>query len=105
MVINMSSPWKALSDKRQIILLLKNKEVIPTQIPEHLNFTLPAVSTSLRILKDANLILGRKKAKNRLYSLSRKVTSELVPSKDGMYDYDLNLLKEYIENKERREGK
>jgi DNA-binding transcriptional ArsR family regulator len=105
MVINMSSPWKALSDKRQIILSLKNKEVIPTQIAEHLNFTLPAVSTSLRILKDADLILGRKKAKNRLYSLSRKMASELVPSKDGLYDYDLNLLKEYIENKERREGK
>jgi DNA-binding transcriptional ArsR family regulator len=105
MVINMSSPWKALSDNRQIILLLKNKEVIPTQIAEHLNFTLPAVSTSLRILKDADLILGRKKAKNRLYSLSRKMASELVPSKDGLYDYDLNLLKEYIENKERREGK
>jgi DNA-binding transcriptional ArsR family regulator len=85
--------------------LLKNKEVIPTQIAEHLNFTLPAVSTSLRILKDADLILGRKKAKNRLYSLSRKMASELVPSKDGLYDYDLNLLKEYIENKERREGK
>ena len=105
MVINMSSLWKALSDKRQIILLLKNKEVILTQIAEHLNFTLPAVSTSLRILKDADLILGRKKAKNRLYSLSRNMASELVPSKDGLYDYDLNLLKEYIENKERSEGK
>jgi DNA-binding transcriptional ArsR family regulator len=53
MVINMGLPWKALSDnnRRQIMLLLKNKEMLPTQIAERLNFTIPAVSTSLRILR------------------------------------------------------
>ena len=40
----MGLPWKALSDnnRRQIMLLLKNNEMLPTQIAEHLNFTLPA---------------------------------------------------------------
>jgi ArsR family transcriptional regulator len=103
----MGSPWKALSDdnRRQIILLLKNKEMIPTQIAEHLNFTLPAVSTSLRILKEADLITEIKKGKNRFYSLNRKMTSELVRFFDDMYDYNLNSLKEYVENKESKERK
>jgi ArsR family transcriptional regulator len=103
----MGSPWKALSDdnRRQIILLLKNKEMIPTQIAEHLNFTMPAVSTSLRILKEADLITEIKKGKNRFYSLNRKMTSELVRFFDDMYDYNLNSLKEYVENKESKERK
>ncbi len=100
----MGLPWKALSDnnRRQIMLLLKNKEMLPTQIAEHLNFTLPAVSTSLRILKEVDLITEMKKGKNRFYSLNRKATSELVRFLDDMYDYNLNSLKEYIENKERK---
>jgi len=54
----MGSPCKALSDdnRRQIMLLLKNKEMIPTEIAEHFNFTLPALSSHIRILKDADLI-------------------------------------------------
>ncbi len=42
----MASPWKALSDdsRREILLLLKKKDMIPTKIAEHFNFTLPALS-------------------------------------------------------------
>jgi ArsR family transcriptional regulator len=97
----MGSPWKALSDdnRRQIMLLLKNKEMIPTQIADHLNFSLPALSTNLRILKEADLITEIKKGQNRFYSLNRKTTSELVQFFNDMYDYNLNSLKEYVENK------
>jgi ArsR family transcriptional regulator len=73
------------NNRRQIMLLLKNKEMLPTQIAEHLNFTLPAVSTSLRILKESDLITEMKKEKNRFYSLSGKATSELVRFLDDMY--------------------
>jgi ArsR family transcriptional regulator, arsenate/arsenite/antimonite-responsive transcriptional repressor len=100
----MGSPWKALSDdnRRRIMLLLKNKQMIPTQIADHLNFSLPAVSTNLRILKEADLITEIKKGQNRFYSLNRKTTSELVRFFDDMYDYNLNSLKEYVENKGRK---
>lgn len=101
----MGSPWKALSDdnRRQIMLLLKNKEMIPTEIAEHFNFTLPALSSHIRILKDADLITEIRKGQNRFYSLNRKTTSELVRFFDDMYDYKLSSLKEYIENKESKE--
>jgi ArsR family transcriptional regulator, arsenate/arsenite/antimonite-responsive transcriptional repressor len=36
-----------------ILLLLKRNDMIPTEIAEHFSFTLPAVSTHLRILKEA----------------------------------------------------
>ena len=98
----MASPWKALSDdnRRGILLLLKNSDMTPTKIAEHFNFTLPALSSHLRVLKDADLITEIKRGQNRFYSLNRKTTSELVRFFDDMYDYNLNSLKEYVENKE-----
>jgi DNA-binding transcriptional ArsR family regulator len=98
----MGSPWKALSDdsRREILLLLNNREMTPTKIAEHFNFTLPALSSHLRVLKDADLITEIKRGQNRFYSLNRKTTSELVRFFDDMYDYNLNSLKEYVENKE-----
>jgi ArsR family transcriptional regulator, arsenate/arsenite/antimonite-responsive transcriptional repressor len=98
----MGSPWKALSDdnRRRILLLLKEKHVsTPTAIADHFGFTMPGVSINLRILKEADLIIERKEGKNKLYSLNRKTTSELVRFFDDMYDYELRSLKEYVENK------
>jgi len=50
-------------------------------------------------------LIKKKEGKNRLYSLNRKTTSELVGFFDDMYDYKLKSLKEYVENKERNKGK
>ena len=72
----------------------------PTEIAEHFNFTLPALSSHLRVLKDADLITEMKRGQNRFYSLNRRTTSELVRFFDDMYDYNLRSLKEYVENKE-----
>lgn len=100
----MGSPWKALSDdsRREILLLLKKREMVPTEIAEHFNFTLPALSSHLRILREADLITENKKGKNRYYSVNRKRTMELIEFFEDMYDYKLNALKEYVENKEKK---
>lgn len=100
----MGSLWKALSDdsRREILLLLKRKDMIPTEIAEHFSFTLPAVSTHLRILKEAELITEKKQGKNRFYSLNRKRMLKLIEFFEDMYDYNLNSLKEYVENKKAR---
>ena len=97
----MGSPWKALSEdnRRQILLLLGKRDITPTEIAKHLNSSLPLVSTRLRILKDADLITEKKQGKNRLYSLNREKTLELVQFLEDMYDYNLKSLKEYVENK------
>jgi len=103
----MGSPWKALSDdnRRQIMLLLKKKDMIPSQIAEKLRFALPAVSTNLRILKDSDLITEKKQGKYRYYSLNKKTTSQLVRFFDDMYDDKLKALKEYLENNNNNENK
>jgi DNA-binding transcriptional ArsR family regulator len=100
----MGSPWKALSDdnRREMLLLLKKRDMIPTEIAEHFNFTLPALSSHLRILKDADLIMEKKQGKNRFYSLNRHRTLELVAFFEDMYDYNLKSLKEYVEGKEKK---
>jgi len=103
----MGSPWKALSDdsRREMLLLLKKRDMIPTEIAEHFNFTLPALSSHLRILKDADLITEKKQGKNRFYSLNRHRTLELVEFFEDMYDYNLKSLKEYVEGKEKKNKK
>ena len=72
----MGSPWKALSDdnRREMLLLLKKRDMIPSEIAEHFNFTLPALSSHLHILKDADMIMEKKQGKNRFYSLNSKKT-------------------------------
>jgi ArsR family transcriptional regulator, arsenate/arsenite/antimonite-responsive transcriptional repressor len=69
---------------------------IPTEIAEHFNFTLAAVSAHFRILKDANLIMERKLGKNRFYSLNTKASSELVQFLENMYVIIYNTLAERI---------
>jgi ArsR family transcriptional regulator, arsenate/arsenite/antimonite-responsive transcriptional repressor len=99
----MGSPWKALSDdnRREILLLLKRKDMIPTEVAKHFNFTLPGVSAHLRVLKEADLVTEKKLGKNRFYSLNRSKSLELVKFLEEMYDYNLISLKEYVENKEK----
>jgi ArsR family transcriptional regulator len=99
----MGSPWKAISDdSRREIQLLKKKEMVPTKIALHFNYTLPALSSHLRILKDADLTTEKEQGKTRFYILNRDRTLELVEFFEDMYDYNLKSLKEYIENKERK---
>jgi len=100
----MGSPWKAISDdsRREILLLLKKKDLVPTEIAEHFNFTLPALSSHLRILKDADLITEKKQGKNRFYSLNRKRSLELVEFFEDSYDYNLKSLKEYVEGEKKK---
>ena len=98
----MGSPWKAIADdsRRQILVMLKEKERTPTEIATHFDFTLPALSTHLRVLRDANLVSERKEGQKRLYSVNRDRISEMMRFFDAFWDDRLRGLKEYVENKE-----
>jgi ArsR family transcriptional regulator len=103
----MGSAWKALSDnsRRQILLLLKNKDMTPSEIAGHFDFTLPAVSTHLRVLREAKLIKEQKQGKNKFYSINQKQTLEVMKFFEDMWGYKLDSLKEFVENRERRKSK
>ena len=96
----MESPWKAISDssRRKILLLLKERDMTPTEISKHFQFSLPAVSIHLRILKNSDLILEEKVGKNRIYSLNKEKALEMMNFFAGMWDYNLKSLKEFLEN-------
>ena len=96
----MESPWKAMADdsRRQILLLLKKKNMTPTEILSHFDFTLPALSTHLRILKSCDLVTEQKSGKNRIYSLNHNKTFEMMKFFSQMHGHSLNSLKEFLEN-------
>ena len=96
----MQSPWKAISDssRRKILLLLKERDMTPTEISKHFQFSLPAISIHLRILKNSDLILEQKVGKNRIYSLNKEKALEMMNFFAGMWDYNLKSLKEFLEN-------
>jgi ArsR family transcriptional regulator, arsenate/arsenite/antimonite-responsive transcriptional repressor len=100
----MGSPWKALADdsRRQVLMLLKNKERTPSEIATHFDFTLPALSTHLKVLRDAGLVDERREGQNRYYSVNRDRMSEMMRFFDQFWDDRLKSLKEYVENKNRR---
>lgn len=97
----MGSTWKAVADdsRRQMLLLLRGREKTPSEIAEHFDFTFPALSTHLRVLKDAGLVSERKEGQNRYYSVNRGAMSEMMKFFDLFWDDKLTSLKEYVENK------
>ena len=103
----MGSPWKALADdsRRQVLMLLKNKERTPSEIATHFDFTLPALSTHLKVLRDAGLVNERREGQNRYYSVNRDGMSEMMRFFGQFWDDRLKSLKEYVENKERTKKK
>jgi ArsR family transcriptional regulator len=97
----MGSSWKAMADdnRRQMLLLLKEGDKTPTEIAKSFEFTLPAVSTHLRVLKDAGLVSERKVGQNRFYSVNKEKMSEMVEFFDVFWDDKLIHLKDHVENK------
>jgi ArsR family transcriptional regulator, arsenate/arsenite/antimonite-responsive transcriptional repressor len=101
----MGSAWKAVADdnRRQVLLLLKDGEKSPTEIATHFEFTLPALSTHLRVLRDADLVKERKEGQRKLYSVNRDGMSDMVEFLDQFWDDRLNSLKDFAEAKSKKQ--
>lgn len=81
---------------------MKEKERTPSEIATHFDFTLPALSTHLKVLRDAGLVNERREGQNRFYSVNRESMSEMMRFFDLFWDDRLKSLKEYVESKERK---
>jgi ArsR family transcriptional regulator, arsenate/arsenite/antimonite-responsive transcriptional repressor len=95
----MGNSWKAVADqnRRQLLLQLKDGEKTPTEMAKGFDFTLPALSTHLRVLREADLVRERKVGKNRFYSVNRDKMSEMMEFFDGFWDENLQNLKRHVE--------
>jgi DNA-binding transcriptional ArsR family regulator len=72
-------------DGREKMLLLKKKEMFPTEMAEHFNFTLSTFSSHLPLLKDADLITGKK----QVLFIESKGNLGIHIFFEDMYDYKL----------------
>jgi ArsR family transcriptional regulator, arsenate/arsenite/antimonite-responsive transcriptional repressor len=86
-------------------LLLKDKERTPREIAAYFDFTLPALSTHLKVLRDAGLVNDRREGQSKYYSVNKDSISEMMTSFDVFWDDRLKRFKEYVENNARRKRK
>lgn len=76
----MNKIFKALNDetRRQIIELLKDREMNAGEIADEFNISKPSISHHLDILKQADLITSEKKGQFIKYSLNTTILDDLL---------------------------
>lgn len=76
----MNSLFKALNDqtRRQIVELLKERDMNAGEIAEKFNISKPSISHHLDILKRADLITSEKKGQFVEYSLNTTILEDLM---------------------------
>ncbi|WP_221569062.1 helix-turn-helix transcriptional regulator [Alkalihalobacillus sp. TS-13] len=97
--------FQAVADptRRELLKLLSQNDRALHELTEHFDMTRTAVSKHLRILSEANLVMGRKSGRNKIYQLHPEPLKEV---KDWLAYYEkfwenkLNMLKHYVENDE-----
>ncbi|ATO50653.1 MULTISPECIES: autorepressor SdpR family transcription factor [Brevibacillus] len=72
--------FKALSDptRRQILDLLREKDLTAGEIAEHFNMTKPSISHHLNLLKQADLIRDERMGQHIMYSLHTTVFQDVM---------------------------
>ena len=76
----MDSIFKAMSDqnRRDILTLLKKKDMTVTEIQKHFEITGASLSHHLDILKRANLVIAEREGQFIKYSLNLSVFEEVA---------------------------
>ena len=87
--------------RREIMLLVQDKELSSGEIAAHFDVTRPAISQHLQVLATAGLVIMRKKGTQRLYRARPEGFGELRSFIEGFWDEHLQLLKHEAEAEER----
>ena len=76
----MNTLFKALNDKtrREILELLKKKDMTASEIAEYFDISKPSISHHLDLLKQAELIDADKQGQFIFYSLNTSVVDEII---------------------------
>jgi DNA-binding transcriptional ArsR family regulator len=76
----MNNLFKALNDstRRQILELLKEKDLTAGEIAAHFNISKPSISHHLDLLKRADLVIGIRQGQFISYSLNMSVFEEVI---------------------------
>ncbi len=76
----MNSIFKALNDdtRRQILEMLRQKELSAGEIAEQFNISKPSISHHLDILKQADLVSSNKQGQFVIYSLNTTIVDDIL---------------------------
>jgi DNA-binding transcriptional ArsR family regulator len=101
----MQAVVQAISEprRREILRLVRDRELAAGEIAAHFAVTRPAVSQHLTILKNAGLVSERRAGTRRLYRARPEGLAELRSFLDGFWEEGLERLKVAAEEEERSE--
>ena len=76
----MNQVFKALSDstRREILRLLRERDMNAGEIASHFDISKPSISHHLNILRQAKLVQVERNAQERIYSLNATVVQEFL---------------------------
>jgi ArsR family transcriptional regulator len=80
MEVDLNSLFKALNDptRREILELLKEKDLTAGEIADQFNITKPSISHHLDLLRQAGLVVSVKEGQFMYYSLNTTVMDEML---------------------------
>jgi DNA-binding transcriptional ArsR family regulator len=88
--------------RREILRLVRERELAAGEIAAQFEVTRPAVSQHLTVLKKAGLVRERREGTRRLYSARPEGFAELRSFLDGFWEDRLGRLKEAVEHESGR---
>lgn len=99
----MNDALQALAEprRREILELVRDRELAVGQIAARFDVTRPAISQHLRVLKDAGLVTDRREGTRRYYRAAPEGLAELRAFIEGFWDARLEALKREAEAEER----
>jgi len=76
----MDSVFKALNDntRREILKLLKQKDMAAGEIAEAFNISKPSISHHLEILRNADLVTSEKQGQFVMYSINTTMLDDIL---------------------------
>ncbi len=95
---------KAIAEprRREILALVRDRELSAGEIAAHFDVTRPAVSQHVAVLKEAGLLSERREGTRRLYRARPEALAELKQFLESFWDERLTRLKNEAERIERK---
>jgi DNA-binding transcriptional ArsR family regulator len=103
----MEAALRAIAEprRRQILELVRERELSAGAIASQFDVSRPAISQHLGVLKEAGLVDERRNGTQRLYRARPQGLSELKAFLDGFWDEKLEALQREAEREEKKRGK
>ena len=100
----MQTAIQALADprRREILQLIRDRELTAGEIASGFDVTRPAISQHLGVLKEAGLVSERREGTRRFYRARPEGLKELREFLEGFWTFSLEQLKRAAEAEQRR---